>query len=285
MIRDKRMVWCAIVPALVFFLLFYGLPVGWFLGLSFTEYVAPAVTGNGPTIETYLSVLSDPYYLGVIGRTLMLGAVVSLISLICAYPLAYLMARSEKWGTFAFLVTVSTMFVNPVASALGLRVMMTDTGVINSFLLGTGVVQSPIPLIGSFAGVAIGLIHAIIPFIVLILTPIIDTVPRDCISAAYGLGASRRYTFMRVVLPISSRGFIPAFLLAFAITSGSFTTVVLLGSGRVGVLSVLIWQETLKNLNYAASAVLAVVLVAIVAVPVFAGVLYEKRMRMKVGRS
>lgn len=284
MIRDRRVVWLAIVPALLFFLLFYGVPVGMFLSLSFTEYVAPATTGNGPSIQTYIDVLTDPYYLAVVGRTLMLGLVVAVVTLVCAYPLAYLLARSPRWGTFAFLVTVSTMFVNPVASALGLRVMMTDTGVINSFLLDTGLVDSPIPLIGSFSGVAIGLIHAIIPFIVLILTPIIDTVPRDCISAAYGLGASRRYTFVRVILPISARGFIPALLLAFAIASGAFTTVVLLGSGRVGVLSVLIWQETLKNLNYSASAVLSVVLVVIVAIPVLAGVWYERRMRAKVGR-
>src|SRR5699024_7546402 len=100
------------------------------------------------------------------------------------------------------------------------------------------------------------------------------SVPKDCIAAAHGLGASHRQTFMRVVFPNTTRGIIPAFLLAFAVAGGSFTTVVLLGAGRVGVLSLLIWQQTLKNLNYSASAALSVILVVIVLIPVFAGIWY-----------
>ncbi|MDQ1105707.1 ABC transporter permease [Nocardioides zeae] len=283
MIRDKKVAWFAMLPALVIFVIWYVIPVGKFFALSFTGYAGPALTDGQATLATYTGILTDPYYLAVIRRTVVLGVVVAGAAVLLGYPLAYLIVFSRRWGTFVFLVTVSTMFVNPVASALGLRVMLTDSGMLNEALTGAGLVDSPVTFIGSFSGVAIGLVHAIIPFMVLSLVPILDSVPKDCIAAARGLGASRRYTFTRVIFPISVRGLLPAFLLAFAVTGGSFTTVVLLGAGRVGVLSLLIWQQTLKNLDYAASAALSVILVAVILVPVAAGIWYANRMRRRLG--
>lgn len=284
MIRDRKVAWLALAPALAMFTLWFIIPVGKFMVLSFSTTIAPAVVDPSPTLATYTDILTDSYYLGVIWRTILLGLVVAAGSVVLGYPLAYLMVFSRRYGTLVFLVTVSTMFVNPVASALGLRVMLTDSGLVNQLLTGVGATSSPITLIGTFTGVAIGLVHAIIPFMVLSLVPIIDSVPKDCISAAHGLGASHRYTFLRVVLPNTMRGLLPAFLLAFAVAGGAFTTVVLLGAGRVGVLSLLIWQQTLKNLNYSASAVLSVILVVVILIPVFVGIWYANHTRRRLGR-
>jgi putative spermidine/putrescine transport system permease protein len=135
---------------------------------------------------------------------------------------------------------------------------------VNDLLQTLHITDRPIRIYGSFAGVTIGMVHLLVPFVVLAMIPVIEAVPANILRAAYGLGASRAFTFVHVTLPATARAIIPSGLLAFALTAGAFATPTLLGGGRVGVLSIYIRQQTLNLLNYPRGAVGAVVLLAIV---------------------
>src|SRR5665647_506616 len=105
------------------------------------------------------------------------------------------------------------------------------------------VVSEPLSISNNFTAVVIGTVHAILPIAVIGLMPVCQQVPESQILAARSLGASDFLIFARVYLPQTVNGCVAVGLLAFAITAGAFTTPVLLGGGKVGVLSILMYQD------------------------------------------
>ncbi|WP_324274908.1 ABC transporter permease [Blastococcus brunescens] len=133
----------------------------------------------------------------------------------------------------------------------------------------------------NFTAVVIGTVHAVLPIAVIGLMPVMQRVPASHVMAARSLGASEWTTFFRIFLPQTVNGCVAVGMLAFATTAGAFTTPVLLGGGRVGVLSILMYSDATTALNYPRAAVLAVILFVIVLLTVAVSLGYA---RLRVGR-
>jgi putative spermidine/putrescine transport system permease protein len=254
-----------LAPAALFLLVFFVWPQTQFLRMSFEEYQGQARSGGGPTLRNYVDVLSDPFLRKGILTTLQLSAVVAVITTVVAYPLAIAIVRAgPRLARTMFVIVVSSMFMSGVVRALGWRVLLADSGIVNDALRALHIVATPVTLYGSFTGVTIGMVHLLIPYAVLGLIPIVESVSPQLLQASYGMGASRPYTFFHVTLPITARGLVAPLLLVFALTAGAFTTPTLLGGGRVGVLSIYIREQTLMLLNYPRGAVYAAILLVLV---------------------
>ncbi|MDQ7909928.1 ABC transporter permease [Phytohabitans sp. ZYX-F-186] len=267
-----------LLPAALFLIVFFVWPEVQFLRLSFEEYQGQARSGGGPTLRNYTDVLSDPFLRKGILTTLRLSAIVAVITALVSYPLAIAIVRAgPRLARAMFVIVVSSMFMSGVVRALGWRVLLGDSGMVNDVLLALHVVDTPVTLYGSFTGVTIGMVHLLIPYAVLGIIPIVESVSPQLLQASYGMGASRPYTFFRVTLPITARGLIAPLLLVFALTAGAFTTPTLLGGGRVGVLSIYIREQTLMLLNYPRGAVYAAILLVLVFAVFLAGFLASGR--------
>jgi ABC-type spermidine/putrescine transport system permease subunit I len=265
------------LPLLVLYVVFFVVPQAYFLRMAFYR---PGTYGDvtGPIgLGTFGDVLTSRFYLEAIWKTVELCGVCGILAVVLAYPVAYLIVRYERIGGALFILVAATMFSSAVARVLGWRVLLADGGPINEALLSIGVIGEPLSISNNFTAVVIGTVHAILPVAVIGLMPVCQAVPQDQVLAARSLGASELTTFVRVYFPQTFLGCVAIGLLSFATTAGAFTTPVLLGGGRVGVLSILMYSDATSALNYPRAAVLAVVMFVMVLVAVGISLGYTSR--------
>jgi putative spermidine/putrescine transport system permease protein len=159
---------------------------------------------------------------------------------------------------------VASSFSGSVTRLLGWQVILGDNGPVNDVLLASGLASEPVRLVNNMTGAIIGTVQVMLPFMVLILTPAIQSISVSTEEAAAGMGASWWRIWRSVTLPLSMSGVVGGSLLVFATTAGTFTTPALLGGGRTQILPIVINDQMRGVLNYPYAAALSLVLLVVV---------------------
>src|SRR5262249_12089640 len=154
-----------LVPILVLLLAFFVLPFGMMLYESIFLSPLQAPEGSGATLANYLKLFGDSFYLKVLLQTLALGAVVTLLTLILAYPVAYVLARTQRRHLLVFLV-ISPLVVSIVIRSYGWMVLLGRAGTVNSLLQAVGVIDQPLALMYNWFGVTVALTHVLLPYMI-----------------------------------------------------------------------------------------------------------------------
>ena len=257
--------WWLLAPALLLLLVAFVLPVGMMVPMSFRPYVPLVGITDGFTARYYTRLLTDSYYLEIIGRTLALGFTVTLSSLVVGYPVAFFLARTpSRWRNWLTIVVVFPLMLNLVVRTFGWIALLAQNGLVNQALHALGVVESPVKLLFNFAGLLIAMTHIFLPFMVLVLIGAIQNIPRDVEDAARVLGASWGSTFCRVTLPLSAPGILSGSILVFVLSISALVTPRLLGGPTYQVMSTLIYDEFLQRLNWPAGSAQALLLTIMV---------------------
>lgn len=252
-----------------------------FVRAGFYEDLGYGRVGEEFVLVNYVKVLTSAFYMKSLGLTFALSGVAVVLALICAYPVAYVIARMQsKWAMWLLAVIVVSSFITVVIKVLGLIIIFGNDGPLNTLLRSVGLVSDRISIIGSYSGVVIGLLHYVIGFLVLMLFSVVQTIPRSLEEAAEIHGASRWRVFLRVVIPLSLPGVISGALIVFNLCMGAFVSAVLLGGGRVLTLPVLIQRSIVLDLEYGLGASLSVVLLVSVLAINLLSVLLLRRMRI-----
>ena len=216
-------------------------------------------------LDNYVRVLTDPFYLESLWLTFWLSFESTAITLVLAFPTAYLLARTRsRWVSFLVVLLLISSFVTIVIKVLGLSLVLGQEGVVNQFLQWIGIVSGPLRMLNNRAGVVIGLVQYTLPFLVMLLFGVVQTIPASLEEAAELHGASRISTFRRVVLPLAMHGIIAGGLITFNLNMGAFTSAVLLGGGKVLTLPVVIQRKIFLDVDYPLAACLATLLVLMV---------------------
>jgi putative spermidine/putrescine transport system permease protein len=256
-----------VLPLLVFQILAFALPQLNFYRFAFGSSDFPGdINMSNPSLENLTSVVTDAHHRELILRTLEFGALVVLVCLVLGFPLAYVIARSRFWRTPLLAIVIVTSFTSVIVRVLGWRVILGDQGPVNDLLTLLPFVEERLRLVNNMTGMVIGTANAVMPFMVLLLIPVIDQVKPDLERAAAGLGASRGKVVRKVLLPGCRPGLIGGGLLTFAYAMGSFTTPSLLGSTGSQVLSVAIREQVNTTVDYPFAAALAITLMILVLV-------------------
>jgi putative spermidine/putrescine transport system permease protein len=220
---------------------------------------------DGFTARHYVKLLTDSYYLEIIGRTLALGLTVTCSTLAIGYPLAFFLARTtSRWRNWLTILVVFPLMLNLVVRTFGWIALLAQNGLVNQALQAVGLVESPVKLLFNFAGLLIGLTHIFLPFMVLVLIGAIQNIPRDVEDAARVLGASWGSAFLRVTLPLSAPGILSGSILVFVLTISALVTPRLLGGPTYQVMSTLIYDEFLSRLNWPAGSAQSLLLTVMV---------------------
>ena len=257
--------WWLLVPALLLLLAAFVLPVGMMVPMSFRPYVPLVGITDGFTARYYTRLLTDSYYLEIIGRTLALGFTVTLSTLVVGYPVAFFLARTpSRWRNWLTILVVFPLMLNLVVRTFGWIALLAQNGLVNQALHALGVVESPVKLLFNFAGLLIAMTHIFLPFMVLVLIGAIQNIPRDVEDAARVLGASWGSTFCRVTLPLSAPGILSGSILVFVLSISALVTPRLLGGPTYQVMSTLIYDEFLQRLNWPAGSAQALLLTIMV---------------------
>lgn len=257
--------WWLLAPALLLLLVAFALPVGMMVPMSFRPYVPLVGITDGFTARYYTRLLTDSYYLEIIGRTLALGFTVTLSTLVVGYPVAFFLARTpSRWRNWLTILVVFPLMLNLVVRTFGWIALLAQNGLVNQALHALGVVDSPVKLLFNFAGLLIAMTHIFLPFMVLVLIGAIQNIPRDVEDAARVLGASWGSTFCRVTLPLSAPGILSGSILVFVLSISALVTPRLLGGPTYQVMSTLIYDEFLQRLNWPAGSAQALLLTIMV---------------------
>jgi len=251
--------WLLVAP-LAFIALFFLLPIVMVLYRSVTE---PALgLGN------YERVFFTGPYLQVLWITVETAAIVTILSLIIAYPAVYVIAkaRGTMLSIMAAMVVIS-LWTSVVIRSYAWMVVFQRRGILNDALVGSGLVERAINFIPGTIAVNVGMVHIMLPFMILPLLANMQSIDRSLISAAGVMGASPWQAFRKIFFPLSIPGVSAGSALVFMMSLGFFITPALLGGPRHMMAAVLIEQQANRLLDWGlASALSGVLLVLTVSI-------------------
>ncbi|HWT96405.1 MAG TPA: ABC transporter permease, partial [Terriglobales bacterium] len=244
------------LPALVFLFLFMVVPLSSLLLLSFTT---PELgLGN------YAKLLADATYGRVLLDTFSVAGLVTVVSLLIGYPVAWLLAiLPSRVAQFLFAIILLSMWTNLLARTYGWMVLLQRTGVINRLLMQLGVIDTPLSLINNLAGVTIGMTYIMLPYIILPLHATIAAIDPAIMQAAAITGAKPRQIFWHVMLPMSLPGIGAGCMMVFVMALGYYVTPALLGGTSNMMLAEMIAQQVQSLLNWGLGSAAAFILLAV----------------------
>ena len=250
-------------PLLLVLLLVFVAPVLLMLPLSLHEYVPGKGITENWTLANYTQIFTDEYYREVVWRTLELGFGVTAICLVLGYPLATFMARTTPRLRLALtMLVIFPMLLNLVVRSFGWIALLANRGLVNNLLVDMGLIERPVKLLFNLTGLLLGMSHIFLPFMVLMLVPVIQAIPRDVQAAAYTLSASRPRVFWSVTLPLTAPGILSGSILVFVLTISALVTPRMLGGPTYKVMATLIYDDFLQTLEWPNGAALSFTLTA-----------------------
>jgi putative spermidine/putrescine transport system permease protein len=239
-------------------------PVASLLRMSLNEAVSGGGLRDAVTMANYVAFLTDPFYLALVGRSILFSLMITALTLVAAYPIALFIHRAgARWKSLLTVMTISPLMVSAVVRTYGWMVILGDRGFVNGLLRQAGLITQPFRLINNSTGVAIGLVEILMPYMVLALMAGFGRLDRSYEEAAQSLGAPPWTTFRRVVLPLTAPGIALGCLLCFVLAISSFITPKLLGGGRVFLLATEIYDQAIVTLNWPLAATMSIVVLAI----------------------
>ncbi|HNO62377.1 MAG TPA: ABC transporter permease subunit [Thauera aminoaromatica] len=214
---------------------------------------------------------ADRPYLAAYANSLLLATLTTLCCLVLGYPFAYRLARAPEAMRNLLLMLVMlpfwTSFLLRVYAWMGL-LDSSETGLINQVLLGLGLVAEPLPLLYNTGAVLVGMVYSYLPFMVLPLYANLVKLDQRLPEAARDLGARPATVFLRITLPLSSRGIVAGSMLVFIPAVGEFVIPDLLGGGSVMTIGRSIWDDFGPNQDWPMAAAVAVLMVAMLIAPI-----------------
>jgi ABC-type spermidine/putrescine transport system permease subunit I len=239
------------------------------------------------TLKFYREILAEPAYFKALRNTLEISVLVTLISLMLGYPLAYLMATTSPRARRILTVLILIPFWTSIlVRTFAWLVILGNNGLVNRALLGLGLVDAPQKLLFNMIGVQVGMVHVLLPFMVFPLYGVMSRIDLNVVRVARSLGAVPRKAFLHVFLPLSLPGVAAGCILVFLLAIGFYVTPALLGGPGQITLATMIDMMISTFLNFGFAATLGVLLLAVVGgiFGVFSGLMGLNRLFGGAGR-
>lgn len=253
--RERLTLFGLSMPALIAILVVVFLPIFWLSSLSFFG------ASGALSFENYDRIFSSALYRKTFVVTFQISVSVTVICVILGYPLCYWLNKLPNRTAGILMIFVLVPFWTSVlVRTYAWLVLLQRKGIINETLLGLGIIQEPLQLAHNLTGSIIGMVHIMLPFLILPLYATMRGIDTDLVRAAVGLGASPRSAFWHVFFPMSLPGLSAGIVLVFILSLGFYVTPALLGGGRVQMLAQRIESTITVYSNWGAASALGVVL-------------------------
>jgi putative spermidine/putrescine transport system permease protein len=243
-----------LLPALVALTLFFALPL--------VDIVLRSVTEPEPGLGNYLSLFTDGYTLRVLGRTLLVALVVTVVGVLLAYPYTYLMTLAGPTVRAVMVMVVLVPFwTSMLARNFAWMVLMQDGGLLQDLFGLVGV--DGVRLLGTTTGVAVSMTQVLLPFMVLPMFSVMQQIDRRLLLAGQSLGASRVSSFLKVYVPLSLPGVVSGASLVFVLSLGFYVTPALLGSPQGSLIAQVISVRTRDLLDFGGAGAMGVFILVV----------------------
>ncbi len=267
--RERRQPWILLSPALGAVALLLLLPLVFIVVYSFWLRSAVGPDTVGFHLDNWQRALTDPFYRYILLNTLKIAAITTVLCAVLGYPAAYFVARSKGNKLLLLLLLMLPFWISYIIRTMSWINILGASGALNTALMTLGITSEPIRMLYNEASVILGLVHFLLPFMVLNVFVSLDGIDTSLEDAATSLGATRWQAFTQVTLPLSLPGLAAGGLLCFVLAAGSYVTPVVLGGPRDAMFANLVYEAIITQLNWpmgsALSLLLLIVLGALVA--------------------
>jgi putative spermidine/putrescine transport system permease protein len=250
-------------PATLFCVLQLVIPAAILFRYSLNRFDPASYMVEAVTAENYVKFFTDPYYLGILLRTVRVSLVSTLICLVMGFPLAYWLARmTSRWKNLMVILVVLPLFIGNAVRAAGWMTLFGSKGFVNVTLMTAGIISEPLTLMYTELAVVVGIITVNLPYMVLTLQSVIEGIARSIEEAALSLGATPLRTFRRVVWPLALPGTLAGTILTFILAMNAYATPVLLGGPKFQMMGPLVYDQFSQSNNWPFGAAVSFVLMA-----------------------
>lgn len=229
------------LPTVIFLLVLFAIPVARLMLLSV----------EAGTLEPYAKALTDELYLKVLLDTGKIALIVTVLSFVLGYPVAYFLTVAPRaWQIVGLFCLLMPFWTSILVRTYAWMVLLGRRGVVSESLVSLGIIDAPMTFLHSLPAVLIGMVHVLMPYLVFPVYAVMQRIDPNLMQAAHGLGAPGWRAFWRVYFPLTLPGVLSGASLVFILSMGFFITPVLLGGGRVMMIAVLIEQQVREFLNW-----------------------------------
>ncbi|MCA3365337.1 MAG: ABC transporter permease [Roseomonas sp.] len=269
--RDRSLIGWLAAPAVIYLVLVYALPLLWLLARS--------ITGpEGITFALFRDFFADPFSWRVIGNTMRIAGLVTLVCLLVGYPVAFALARAKGMIQVVLLAAIILpLSVGVVVKAFAWQVVLRRDGVVSQFLVGIGVWSEPQRLLFTETGLVIGAANVFLPFMILPIYSVVKLIDPRLMEAGATLGVGPLRRFFRILLPLTLPGVVSGIAFVFSLAVSMFVIPSLLIGDRFQTLATLTGRSFLLMRNEALGSVTATVLLVLAVMIVLLSSLLARR--------
>jgi len=219
-------------------------------------------------LTNYIYLAMDDLYIIAYLNSIKYAALTTVMSLIIGYPFAYFMARaSQSRRSILMMLVMLPFWTSFLLRIYAWKGMLSNNGVINNFLMSTGLIDAPIHMMNTEFSLMIGMVYSYLPFMILPLFTNLSKLDVRFIEAAADLGSTPWSTFWRVTVPLSKSGIIAGSMLVFIPCVGEFVIPDLLGGPSTIMIGHVMWDEFFSNVDWPMASTVTVVVILGVLIP------------------
>jgi putative spermidine/putrescine transport system permease protein len=251
--------------------------------ISLNEFSPAQLMIEAFSFDNYARAAADPYYQDIILTTLGMALLCTAVTLVIAFPAAYWVGRLEsRWKSLVVIATLFPLLVGNVVRSAGWMALFERDGLINAVLRRAHLIAEPLTLMYTPKAVVFGIVAVVLPYMILILAAVIESIPRDLEDAAANLGAAGLKTFWRVILPLSVPGIAAGSILVFVLCMNTYATAVLLGGPRFKMMAPAVFDQFVRGNNWPMGAALAFMLLAVtMSFTIFGSIAFARKYGVK----
>ena len=245
-------------PALLLVMVILVIPVGWLFYLSF-------IGADGQfSLENYARMVERKSYSRIFVTTFQVSLLTTGLCIAIGYPLAYFMSQlPTKIANLCLITVLLPFWTSLLVRTYAWLVLLQKQGLVNSWAISLGLWDEPIKIVHNMTGTLIGMVHIMLPFLILPVYGAMRAIDRDYLKAASNLGASPSRAFWTVFFPLSTPGLFAGALMVFVLCLGFFVTPAVLGGGKVILVSMKIVSNIELFVNWGAASAMGVVLLVL----------------------
>lgn len=254
-----------LAPALIALLIFVAFPMLWVLRTSFNELEAGAYIVDAMTLDNYTRFLGDSWYLiNTLWFSIRIALIATLISVVCAYPVALYVTRTSGLQRNILLALImAPLLIGLVTLVYGWIVIFRGGGLLNSLMITLRVYDQPVRYMWDIKGVVILLVYIGAPYVVLSLLDSIERISPFLVEAARNVGASRWTAFWKIVFPLTMPGLYAGVVIVFALNFSAFAVPLMIGDSNTQMIGLIVYREALLNNDLPFASALSVIMVVV----------------------
>jgi putrescine transport system permease protein len=219
--------------------------------------------------ENFEFLTSDDLYWKAYLSSFKIALISTVLALLIGYPIAYSMARAApEWRPTLLMLVILPFWTSFLIRVYAWMGILSNEGLLNQFLLWTGLISEPLTILNTNTAVYIGIVYTYLPFMILPIYSALEKMDDSLLEAAEDLGCSRTSAFWLITVPLSKTGIIAGCFLVFIPTLGEFVIPSLLGGSQTLMIGKVLWEEFFNNRDWPVASAVAIILLLILIIPI-----------------